>query len=592
MKTRVLGAINMLGLAKRCGRRILQASTSEVYGDPEVHPQPESYRGHVNPIGPRACYDEGKRCAETLFFDYHRQHRRQHPHRAHLQHLRPAHAPERRPRGVRTSSCRRWRRGDHDLRRRQADALVLLRRRPGRGHASRMMNAPDDFIGPVNLGNPGEFTIRELAELVLELTGSKSQDRVPAAAGRRSRRSGGPTSHKLAQLLGWEPKVALEDGLRGDDRLLPQAARQMKPRPNPTRAGALAPLRRTRGRAVLRRRKAAAGDTRLARVGGGGRAMPRYPHDFVQCPACTHVWNRSFRYDAIPYQRNPNRMFNQGGIWKDHLAHTRDMSCSRACRDATVVEIGCGEGHFVRGLAEAHTAGGRFVGFDPNASPEIGRGVEFHPRLFEPLIDMRDDRARRRRDPPRARASDRSGGARRAARVGRAAMRQGRAGCSSKCRASTVCSKRTGSPISSTSTCRISPPHRSRRCWRAPARSSMLDHGYDGEVVYALVRARRRSRSRARNRRNASRAFASDAESSRASDQRAARTRWRKAVWSVAIWGGTGKAAAFIHQFGADATRFPLVVDSDPEKAGTFVPGTGSANRVPRRTQGDARSTS
>ena len=93
-KTSVIGAINMLGLAKRLKAKILQTSTSEVYGDPVMHPQPESYRGNVNPIGPRACYDEGKRCAETLFFDYHRQHKVQHPGGAHLQHLRAAHAPE------------------------------------------------------------------------------------------------------------------------------------------------------------------------------------------------------------------------------------------------------------------------------------------------------------------------------------------------------------------------------------------------------------------------------------------------------------------------------------------------------------------
>ncbi len=97
-KTSVIGAINMLGLAKRLKAKIFQASTSEVYGDPTVHPQPEGYRGNVNPIGPRACYDEGKRCAETLFFDYYRQHNLKHPRRPHLQHLRSAHAPQRRPR--------------------------------------------------------------------------------------------------------------------------------------------------------------------------------------------------------------------------------------------------------------------------------------------------------------------------------------------------------------------------------------------------------------------------------------------------------------------------------------------------------------
>ena len=131
-KTSVHGAINMLGLAKRVKARILQASTSEVYGDPEVHPQTEDYWGHVNPIGIRSCYDEGKRCAETLFFDYHRQHDLRHQGDADLQHLRPAHAPERRPRGLQLHRPGAARRADHDLRRRPADPLVLLRRRPHR----------------------------------------------------------------------------------------------------------------------------------------------------------------------------------------------------------------------------------------------------------------------------------------------------------------------------------------------------------------------------------------------------------------------------------------------------------------------------
>ena len=119
MKTSVMGAINVLGMAKRCRAKVLQASTSEVYGDPEVHPQPETYRGAVNPIGPRACYDEGKRAAETLFMDYHRMNRRQHPHRADLQHLRPADAPLRRPRDLELHPPGAGRRGHHDLRRRQ-----------------------------------------------------------------------------------------------------------------------------------------------------------------------------------------------------------------------------------------------------------------------------------------------------------------------------------------------------------------------------------------------------------------------------------------------------------------------------------------
>jgi nucleoside-diphosphate-sugar epimerase len=134
-KTSVHGAINMLGLAKRTGATILQASTSEVYGDPELHPQPESYWGNVNPIGIRSCYDEGKRCAETLFFDYLLRLLAPAPAAdqggAHLQHLRPAHAAGRRPRGLQLHRAGAVRQGHHHLRRRQPDALVLLRRRSG-----------------------------------------------------------------------------------------------------------------------------------------------------------------------------------------------------------------------------------------------------------------------------------------------------------------------------------------------------------------------------------------------------------------------------------------------------------------------------
>ena len=136
-KTSVHGAINMLGLAKRLRCRIFQASTSEVYGDPQVHPQPESYWGNVNPVGIRSCYDEGKRCAETLFFDYYRQHRPGDQGRAHLQHVRPANASGRRARRVELHRAGIEGRADHDLRRRQPDALVLLRRRPDRGLRAR-----------------------------------------------------------------------------------------------------------------------------------------------------------------------------------------------------------------------------------------------------------------------------------------------------------------------------------------------------------------------------------------------------------------------------------------------------------------------
>jgi UDP-glucuronate decarboxylase len=211
MKTSVLGAIHVLGMAKRCRAKVLQASTSEVYGDPEVHPQHESYRGAVNPIGPRACYDESKRAAETLFFDYHRMHAvnirlvrifntygpRMHPYdgRVVSNFIRQALTGE--PitifgDGSQTRSfCYR-----DDL----IEGMI------------RMMNGPDDFHGPVNLGNPDEFTIRELAELTLELAGSKSKlvcEPLPADDPVRRQ----PDIALARQRLGWEPKVKLRDGL-------------------------------------------------------------------------------------------------------------------------------------------------------------------------------------------------------------------------------------------------------------------------------------------------------------------------------------------------------------------------------------------
>ncbi|MCC6491909.1 MAG: SDR family oxidoreductase [Pirellulales bacterium] len=211
MKTSVMGSINMLGLAKRCRAKVLQASTSEVYGDPEVHPQVESYRGSVNPIGPRACYDEGKRAAETLFVDYPRMNKvnvrivrifntygpRMHPYdgRVVSNFIRQALAGEEITifgDGLQTRSfCYR-----DDL----VEAII------------RMMNGPDDFIGPVNIGNQGEFTIRELAELVIELTGSKSKlVSRPLPADDPTRRQ--PDIALARQKLGWEPQVKLREGL-------------------------------------------------------------------------------------------------------------------------------------------------------------------------------------------------------------------------------------------------------------------------------------------------------------------------------------------------------------------------------------------
>jgi UDP-glucuronate decarboxylase len=211
MKTSVLGAINVLGMAKRCRAKVLQASTSEVYGDPEVHPQPESYRGSVNPIGPRACYDEGKRAAETLFFDYHRSNRvnirvarifntygpRMHPYdgRVVSNFIRQA---------LRNESIALFGDGEQTRSFCYVDDMVegLI----------AMMNGPDDFVGPVNLGNPGEFTIRRLAEIVIELTASRSEivNRPPVEDDPMQRQ---PDIALARQRLDWQPRVELHEGL-------------------------------------------------------------------------------------------------------------------------------------------------------------------------------------------------------------------------------------------------------------------------------------------------------------------------------------------------------------------------------------------
>lgn len=211
-KTSVHGAINMLGLAKRVKAKILQASTSEVYGDPAVHPQPESYWGHVNPIGPRSCYDEGKRCAETLFFDYHRQHGM----RIKVARIFNTYGPRMHPNDGRVVSN---------------FIVQALQNKPitvyGDGSQtrsfcyvddlvegmSRLMATPDAEAGPMNLGNPHECTILELTELVKEISGSPSEIRFePLPTDDPVRRR--PDISRARSVLGWEPKVPLRDGIK------------------------------------------------------------------------------------------------------------------------------------------------------------------------------------------------------------------------------------------------------------------------------------------------------------------------------------------------------------------------------------------
>jgi len=211
IKTSVLGAINMLGLAKRVNAKILQASTSEVYGNPLVHPQPESYWGHVNPVGERSCYDEGKRSAETLFRDYHKQNKV----KIKIARIFNTYGPRMHPndgrvvsnfivQSLKNQNITVYGKGNQTRSFQFVDDLI-------RG-ITRMMESPDQFIGPVNIGNPDEFTIKQLAEKVIDLTGSKSKiifKPLPPDDPMKRR----PDISLAKKELGWEPNVSLDEGL-------------------------------------------------------------------------------------------------------------------------------------------------------------------------------------------------------------------------------------------------------------------------------------------------------------------------------------------------------------------------------------------
>ncbi len=211
-KTNVHGAINMLGLAKRVKAKIFQASTSEVYGDPDVHPQTEDYHGNVNPIGTRACYDEGKRCAETLFFDYHRQHGLD----IRVARIFNTYGPRMLPNDGRVVST-------FIVQALEGEPITIY----GDGSQTRafcavddmvegmmrLMAAPDDVTGPVNLGNPAEISVRELAETIIDMTGARSKTvRRPLPANDPRQRC--PDITRARELLDWEPKTPLEEGLK------------------------------------------------------------------------------------------------------------------------------------------------------------------------------------------------------------------------------------------------------------------------------------------------------------------------------------------------------------------------------------------
>jgi UDP-glucuronate decarboxylase len=225
-KTSVIGAINMLGLAKRVGAKILQSSTSEVYGDPTVHPQTEDYRGNVNPLGPRACYDEGKRCAETLFFDYYRQHKV----RIKVARIFNTYGPRMHPNDGRVVSnfiVQALKHQDITLYGDGMQTRAFCYVDDLVDGLIRLMGTDSDTTGPINIGNPHEIPVRELAERVIALTNAKSKIiHRPLPQDDPMQRC--PDITVARKILGWEPKVALDDGLRRTiayfDKLLTQAA--------------------------------------------------------------------------------------------------------------------------------------------------------------------------------------------------------------------------------------------------------------------------------------------------------------------------------------------------------------------------------
>lgn len=303
--------------------------------------------------------------------------------------------------------------------------------------------------------------------------------------------------------------------------------------------------------------------------------MARHPLDYVQCPRCTHVWNHSFTYEAIPYTNNPNRMFNKGGIWQGHLKTTRDIAISMLPSNPTIIDIGCGEGHFVRGIAELLGGAGRFLGFDPNATPESGIGVEFHASYFEPIehiLEHEPDLLIMRHvlehltDP--------------ATFIDQLAWGASQIGKPVRFFAEMPCIDKVLSTNRLVDFFYEHPSQFTTQSFKTLMSQGgtvlNLSHGYDGEVVYALVELGVPKQYQDHTQQALK--FHAHSERSRQAISNQLKD-FIAAGKKIAIWGGTGKAAAFIHFFEANCDDFPLVVDSDVDKVGTFVPKTGQLIR-------------
>lgn len=301
------------------------------------------------------------------------------------------------------------------------------------------------------------------------------------------------------------------------------------------------------------------------------QAMPRHPLEFVSCPRCTHVWNRAFSYQDVPYRDKANQMFNNGNIWQGHLAQIRDRLRERLPATPCVVEIGCGDGSFLQGLADASGHQGRFIGFDPNAGGRQAPDIEFQARLFDPLSDIpafQPDAIVIRHvlehltEP--ARLIEQLAWA--AAQAGKPCLLLAETPCIDRVFPTRRIADFFYEHVSHFTTDSF------RTLLQRGGKTIEIAQGYGGEVVFGytelgvpenyLQRAEQTRQFAAENRVNRERIV----------DRLAA---LHRSGQRVALWGGTGKGAAFINHYGVDAQRFPLVVDSDPRKAGTHVPGSG-----------------